>query len=283
MSVAVEPLSLAAGTQRERQLLEWFRQHGSVLIGFSGGVDSSYLAVMAQDALGSERVLAVIGRSASYPEEQWTQARNVAAQFSIPVLEIPTDEIDDPQYAANPINRCYFCKGELWRKLSPIARERGLAVVVDGTNADDLVDYRPGSGAAREFGVRSPLAELGLSKADVRERSRLRGIPTWSHTSSPCLSSRIPYGTPVTRQRLREVETAESGLRALGIGGNLRVRHHGELGRVELDSARVDEWLAPERRAMILAVLRSAGFNRVAMDLRGFRSGSLNVLEGLVR
>jgi uncharacterized protein len=266
----------------ETRLAMWFREHGSVLIGFSGGVDSAYLACAAVDALGPDRVLAVIGRSASYPSEQWERARAVARQFRVPVLEVSTDEVNDPRYAANPSNRCYFCKTELWDTLAPIARERGIAVVVDGTNADDLGDHRPGARAAAEHHVRSPLAELGFSKAAIRRLSRERDIPTWSQPASPCLSSRIPYGTAVTVERLRQIEGAERALRQLGVDGDLRVRYHRDLARVEIGNDRLDEWLRPERRAAIYQALRKVGFERVAIDARGFRSGSLNVLGGVV-
>jgi pyridinium-3,5-biscarboxylic acid mononucleotide sulfurtransferase len=266
---------------REARLQAWLREARSVLLGFSGGVDSAYLALIAHEALGSERFLAVIGRSASYPMEQWERARQVADRYGIPVLEIDTDELNDEQYAANPVNRCYFCKTELWGRLQPLARAHHLAVVVDGTNASDLGDYRPGARAARERGVRSPLAELGFEKADIRELSRRRGLPTWSAPSSPCLSSRLPYGTPVTPARLRQVEDAERAVRELGIAGNIRVRHHGELARIEIDGAEIGAWLEPERAGLLREAVVRAGFRRVALDLRGFRSGSLNVLEGV--
>jgi uncharacterized protein len=266
----------------ERRLADWFRERGSVLIGFSGGVDSAYLACAAMDALGRGRVLAVIGRSASYPAEQWERARDVARRFDIPVLEVSTDEVNDPRYAANPSNRCYFCKTELWDVLGPIARARGLAVVVDGTNADDLSDHRPGARAAAEHGVRSPLAELGFSKAAIRRLSRARGIPTWEQPASPCLSSRIPYGTAVTIDRLHQVERAERALREAGVRGDLRVRYHGDLARVEIGTATLERWLTPEARGVIRDAVRAAGFERVAMDARGFRSGSLNVLGGVL-
>jgi uncharacterized protein len=267
---------------REAQLAQWFRERVSVAIGFSGGVDSAYLACVAVDALGEGRVLAIIGRSASYPAAQWERARDVARRFDIPVLEVSTDEVTDPRYAANPSNRCYFCKTELWDTLAPIARERALAVVVDGTNADDLGDHRPGARAATEHGVRSPLAELGFTKAAIRRLSRERGIPTWSVPASPCLSSRIPYGTAVTIERLRQIEDAEHALRELGVTGDLRVRYHGELARVEMHPERLSAWLAPAACRALHGALRDAGFDRVALDLRGFRSGSLNVLGGVV-
>lgn len=267
---------------REARLVAWFQSAGSALIGFSGGVDSAYLACIGLEAVGRDRLLAVIGRSASYPLEQWERAREVASRFGVPVLELDTHELADPRYAANPANRCYFCKSELWEQLLPVAAARGLAIVCDGTNADDLADYRPGAAAARERGVRSPLAELGFSKSDIRALSARRDIPTWSVPSSPCLSSRLPYGTAVTIERLALVERAEHALRALGISGDLRVRHHGELARVELGTEELSVWLAPERARALRAAVRHAGYARVVIDLRGFRSGSLNVLGGVV-
>ncbi|HKN67000.1 MAG TPA: ATP-dependent sacrificial sulfur transferase LarE [Gemmatimonadaceae bacterium] len=271
----------AALREKEHGLVLWLRARGSALIGFSGGVDSAYLACVAVDALGSANVLAVIGKSASYPEAQWAAARDVARRFDVPVLEVDTDELADPRYAANPTNRCYFCKSELWSRLAPIAKERGLACVLDGANADDLSDYRPGASAAREWGVLSPLADLGFTKSDIRELSRLRGIPTWRQPSAPCLSSRIPYGTAVTPARLRRVEAAEAALRSLGVEGDLRVRYHGDLARIELPAGDVGRWLAPAAAERLRAAVVAAGFTRVALDLRGFRSGSLNVLGGV--
>src|SRR4051812_32534430 len=278
-----EPTSHAEQQLREKEhaLVSWLRARGSALIGFSGGVDSAYLACVAVDALGSANVLAVIGKSASYPEAQWAAARDVARRFAVPVLEVDTDELADPRYAANPTNRCYFCKTELWSHLIPIAKERGLACVVDGANADDLTDYRPGASAAREWGVLSPLADLGFTKADIRELSRLRGLPTWRQPSAPCLSSRIPYGTAVSPARLRRVEAAEAAFRSLGVEGDLRVRYHGDLARVELPASDVARWLAPDAVERLRAAVAGAGFSRVALDLRGFRSGSLNVLGGV--
>ena len=267
---------------KERRLIEWLRSRRSVLIGFSGGVDSAYLACVAVDALGAEQVLAVIGRSASYPEAQWTAARDVARRFGIPVVEVDTQELADPRYAANPTNRCYFCKTELWSRLAPLAAERGLNCVIDGSNVDDLTDYRPGAKAATEWEVLSPLASLGFTKRDIRSLSRHRGIPTWRQPSAPCLSSRIPYGTQVTSKRLRRIEAAESALRALGISGDLRVRFHNDLARVELPPNEIGRWLEPVAASRLRQSVLDAGFLRVAIDGRGFRSGSLNVLAGVV-
>lgn len=282
MSSPVVLDSPSAALERENELIAWLNAHDSLLLGFSGGVDSAYLACVAIEAVGAARFLAVIGRSASYPAEQWQVARAVASAAGIDVLEVDTHEMDDPRYVANPINRCYFCKSELWHVLERVRVQRGIATIIDGTNADDLSDHRPGKQAAAEMGIRSPLAELGFTKAEIRERSCARGIPTWSQPSSPCLSSRLPYGTPVTVTRLSAVERAERALRALGITGNLRVRHHGDVARVEMDPGELREWSVAERAARLIDAVRGAGFATVEIDTRGFRSGSLNVLAGVV-
>jgi uncharacterized protein len=266
---------------KEAALVAWLESRGSALLGFSGGVDSAYLACIARDALGPDRFVAVIGRSPSYPEAQWREARAVADRNGIPVLEVDTHELADEQYVANSPSRCYFCKSELWRKLVPIAREGGFAAVIDGTNADDRTDYRPGAAAAAEMRVESPLADVGLTKPEIRALSRRRGLSGSDRPASPCLSSRIPYGTAVTVDRLRRIEAAERALRALGIVGDLRVRYHGDLARVEVAGEELDRWLAPAGRVALCDAVRSAGFVRVAIDLAGFRSGSLNVLGGV--
>ena len=271
--------SRQSAMEKEGRLLDWFRAQGSVLIGFSGGVDSAYLACVALEAVGAARCLAVIGRSASYPAVQWEKARAVADRFGIPVQEVDTDELADPRYAANPTNRCYFCKSELWTRLTPIARAQGLAVVVDGTNADDRHAHRPGARAAAEQGVRSPLAELGFTKGEIRAASAARGISTWDQPASPCLSSRLPYGTEVTPLRLRVVETAEAAVRALGIHGNLRVRYFGDRARVELDPEELAHWSVAPARELLDAAVRAAGFAEV--ECQGFRSGALNILAGV--
>ena len=257
----------------EVQLSSWLRSRGSVLIGYSGGVDSAYLAAVALDVLGPALTLAVIGRSASYPEEQWQRARDLGARIGLPLLEIETEELNDPRYAANPSNRCYYCKSELWSRLVPIARERRLTVVADGTNADDIHGHRPGMASAREWGVKSPLADAGLTKAAIRELSRTRGLPTWDAPASPCLSSRLPTGTAVTPLRLAKVEAAERAARVAGVRGDLRVRYHGDTARVELAAAELPRWRHGEGRDALRAAVAAAGFSRVELDLRGFRSG----------
>ena len=267
--ISVTPHEMATSSAaKEASLAAWLCARGRVAIGYSGGVDSAYLAVVARRVLGAENALAIIGRSASYPAEQWATARQVAESFGIEVLELDTDELNDPRYAANPSNRCFFCKTELWSKLVPLAHERGFTTVVDGTNADDLGDYRPGAQAAREHAVASPLADLGFTKAEIRERSRALGIPTWSQPSSPCLSSRLPYGTSVTPQRLGQVEQAERALRALGITDDLRVRYHDDLARVELSRAALAVWLEPANLAELRNAVQSAGSSHTARAAR---------------
>ena len=278
---ARDGVDAAAAVAKEAALVGWLRAHGPVLVGFSGGVDSAYLAVVARQTLGRDGALSVIGRSASFPAEQWAVAHGVAEAHGLEVLEVATDELDDADYAANPVNRCYHCKKTLWRHLVPLAATHGTRTVIDGANADDLLDHRPGARAADERGVRSPLAEVGMTKAEIRLRSRAHGLATWDRPSSPCLASRLPYGLSVTPERLAAVERAESALRALGVTGNLRVRHHEALARVELDADVLEAWASVGELARLQAAVRGAGFARAALDVFGFRSGSLNVLGGV--
>ena len=261
---------------KRQHLARVLRECGSVVIGYSGGVDSVFLARVAVDVLGAENVLAVTGKSDSIASWMEDTAREVAQRFGIPWLELETHEIDDPRYAANPSNRCYFCKSELWARLAGVAGERGLAAVLDGSNADDVGDHRPGAVAATENAVRSPLLEAGLTKAEIRAWSRELGLPTWDQPAAPCLASRIPYGISVTPERLRQIEAAELGLRALGFR-DFRVRHHDGLARLEVHPAEIAR--VAEHRAQIAEAVRAAGFRRVLIDLQGYRRGSLN--EGL--
>jgi uncharacterized protein len=236
-------------------------------------VDSAFLAVIMRQELGKDRMLAVIGRSASYPDAQWQVAHQVATQFDIPLTEIATHELEDANYLANPSNRCFYCKSELWHRLVPLAAERGLAVVCDGTNADDLREHRPGKAAGVAAGVRSPLAEAGLTKAQIRAASRELGLPTWDAPAAPCLSSRVQYGLTITPSRLKQVEAGEAYLRELGVTGDLRVRHLGDRARLEVEPHWVP-WIEA-RHAAIRAHLRTLGFAQVEVDPRGYRRGSL--------
>src|SRR5438309_991536 len=249
------------------------RSYPSVLLGYSGGVDSALLAVVLRQELGRDRMLAAIGRSASYPDAQWQVAQDVAARFDIPLVEIATHELEDANYLANPTNRCFYCKTELWHRLVPLAQERGLAVVCDGTNADDLREHRPGKAAGLAAGVRSPLAEAGLTKAQIRAASHDLGLPTWDAPAAPCLSSRVQYGLAITPRRLDQVERAEAYLRDLGVTGDLRVRHHGERARIEVESHWIP-WLEA-RLAAVTVRLGALGFGVVEVDPRGYRRGSL--------
>jgi uncharacterized protein len=257
--------------------MERLQSLSSVIVAYSGGVDSAYLAWAAHRVLGA-RALSVTADSPSYPDRHRRMAVAIARDFRLPHEIIATRELERPEYRANPANRCYFCKHELYATLSALARARGFHAIVDGSNADDRGDYRPGRQAAREFGVLSPLDEASLTKTDIRELSREAGLPTWDEPASACLSSRIPYGSDVTDEKLRAIEQAEEALRRLGFR-IVRVRHHGELARIELGKDEIPRALAAGTAEAIDAALRALGFRYVTVDLRGYRLGSLN--EGL--
>ncbi len=246
----------------------------SLIVAYSGGVDSAYLAYAAHRALGAG-ALAVTADSPSYPERHRALALRLARDFGFNHLVIQTAEMARPEYRANPANRCYYCKHELYTHLSALARTRGIPAIADGSNADDRGDYRPGRQAAREFGVRSPLDEAGLTKAEIRELSRLAGLPTWDEPASACLSSRIPYFSEVTDEKLRMIERAETVLRDLGFR-ICRVRHHDTIARLELGLDEMARAFEPETAAAIDRELRAIGYAHVTIDLRGYRLGSLN-------
>lgn len=260
---------LAARYERLQAILA---EMGDLITGFSGGVDSTLLVRVAHDVLG-DRALAVTARSASLPARELAETRALAEQIGVRYLEIDTLEVQDPRYAANPTNRCYFCKSELFTHLTGLARELGFRWLAYGENEDDAGDHRPGARAAQESGVRAPLKEAGLTKADIRALSRHLGLPTWEKPAMACLASRFPYGTEVTAERLRQVEQAEDVLWELGFQG-ARVRYHGEVARIEVAPADMQALLQVAEQAV--AGIKAAGFTFVAMDLRGYRRGALN-------
>jgi uncharacterized protein len=240
-------------------------------------VDSAYLAWLATQVLGRS-ALCVTADSASYPDRHRQLALQTARTFGLAHETIRTGELERPDYRANPVNRCYYCKHELYATLTHLARERGIAVVADGSNADDRGDYRPGRQAAREFGVRSPLDEAGLTKREIRELARRAGLPVWDEPASACLSSRIPYGVEVTPAKLRMIEAAEQVLQDLGFRV-YRVRHHETLARLEIGPDELARACEPDVRALLVERIRGVGYAHVTVDLQGYRMGSLN--EGL--
>jgi uncharacterized protein len=271
--------------EKERRLHTLFAGFKSVVVAFSGGVDSAYLAWAATRALGPA-ALCITADSPSYPDRHRQLALHVARAFALRHEIIHTAELARPEYRANPVNRCYYCKHELYTTLSALASRRGFKVIVDGSNADDRGDYRPGRQAAREFGVRSPLDEVGLTKAEIRELSRRAGLPTWDEPASACLSSRIPYHSEVTDGKLRTIERAEAALRAIGFRV-CRVRHHddqverrsgvpGDRARVEIGRDELTRALEPATHARIVRELTAIGYAEVTIDPKGYRMGSLN-------
>ena len=271
MTGATPDLALTSREQRLRGLLA---ACDSVIVAFSGGVDSAYLAWAATQVLGPS-ALCITADSPSYPDHHRQLALRIAREFGLRHEFVLTSELTQPEYRANPVNRCYHCKTELYSVLSALAAERGISTIVDGSNADDRSDYRPGRQAARERGVRSPLDDADLTKADIRELSRLAGLPTWNEPASACLSSRIPYHSEVTGEKLRMIERAETALRAMGFRV-CRVRHHDTLARLEFGQDEMSRALEPDVRERIERELRAVGYQEVTVDPRGYRMGSLN-------
>jgi uncharacterized protein len=258
---------------KRQALYDILRDLGGVVIGFSGGVDSSYLYAAAVEVLG-ERALGVTACSETYPERERREAEAIAAKLGGRHELIVSEELDVPGFADNPKNRCYFCKKELFGKLREVADREGLAAVADGSNADDRGDYRPGRQAAKELGVRSPLDEAGLTKDEIRALSRALDLPTWDKPAFACLSSRFPYGTKITRDNVSQVGRAEEGLRELGLRV-LRVRHHGDVARLEVGPQEFDR-LVNGLRDEAMRIVKAAGYAYVALDLQGYRTGALN-------
>jgi len=259
---------------KDKRLRDFLEGYGSLVVAFSGGLDSSLLLAAAHDVLG-DRMLAVTAVSPIYPRRERAAAEALARALGVRFLQIETGDVARADFAANPPERCYLCKRELFGKLREIARKEKMAYVADGANADDLNDYRPGMRAARELGVVSPLVEAGLTKEDIRALSKRLGLATWDKASSACLASRIPYGEPITREKLAMIEAAEEFLEALGFR-QVRVRHHGNVARIEVAPDEIERLASAAVRERVVHKLREIGYHYVCLDAEGYRTGSLN-------
>lgn len=261
--------------EKSRILNEQLKSIGRLAVGFSGGVDSTFLLKAAADALGPDRVLACIAVSPSLPQRQLHQARNLAASFGVRLVELEMDELDNPDYRTNKADRCFHCKSNHFSRILEVARENGISHVACGTNLDDQNDFRPGSRAVRALGILTPLMDAGLTKDDIRALSRRAGLLTADQPASPCLASRVPYGQPITAEKLRQVEAAEELMQSLGFS-LFRIRHHGDTARIEIPPSDFARLMADPIRRRLTADLKALGFTYIALDLEGFRSGALN-------
>jgi uncharacterized protein len=268
------PLDAGALREKERKLFELLRGMGSVIIAYSGGTDSAYLAWAAASVLG-EKALAITADTASMPESHKRDAEEFARRYGLRHEYVKTSEFENPVFVANDANRCFHCKDELFSRLEEVGRERGIADIIYGVNVDDLGDYRPGQNAAAKHEVKAPLVEAGLRKAEIRELSRMAGLPTWDRPAAACLSSRIPYGTPVTVETVKRVEQGEEAVKALGFR-QFRVRFHGDLVRLEIAPEEIEKALTRQMAREFTAIFKSLGFHYVTLDLEGYRQGAMN-------
>jgi pyridinium-3,5-biscarboxylic acid mononucleotide sulfurtransferase len=260
--------------EKYENLKKYIKQLGSAVIAFSGGVDSTFLAKVCKDVL-NDSCLAVTATSSTYPEREFKEALELAKEIGIRHKIIKSEELEIEGFSKNPIDRCYYCKSELFSKLKKVADDEGIEYVLDGTNADDTGDFRPGRRAAKELGVKSPLLECGFTKDDIREMSKRLGLPTWNKPAYACLSSRFPYGQEITSEKLSMVEKSEEYLLNLGFVG-FRVRHHGDVARIELNPDQINMMLDENIRKKVVSKLKEIGFKYVSLDLEGYRTGSMN-------